>query len=62
MYRYGGEIQPKADKSGNPISYKEYDINPKIKGVNRGNERIVVGSDGKSYYTSNHYIKFIPMK
>jgi guanyl-specific ribonuclease Sa len=46
---------PKTDSNGNPINYKEYDVNPYQKGVNRGTERIVIGSDGKAYYTNDHY-------
>lgn len=49
---------PIKDSKGNPISYKEYDVNPFQKGVNRGAERIVRGSDGKAYYTSDHYKTF----
>jgi guanyl-specific ribonuclease Sa len=52
------EVLPKIDSSGNPIVYKEYDVNPRQPGVNRGSERIVVGSDGNAYYTSDHYISF----
>lgn len=59
--RGGGEVLPKTDAKGNPVSYKEYDVNPFSKGVNRGAERIVRGSDGKAYYTSDHYGSFTPM-
>jgi len=40
------------------VTYKEYDINPKIPGKNRGAERIVIGSDGSVWYTSDHYVTF----
>lgn len=60
--RGGGEFLPTKDNSGSPISYKEYDVNPFQKGVNRGGERIVVGSNGKAYYTSNHYETFTLME
>ena len=53
---------PKTDASGNPIRYKEYDtkINPRLRGTgsNRGGHRIVRGSDGKGYYTNDHYKTF----
>ena len=49
-------------KTGNPITYKEYDVNPQQTGVNRGTERIVIGSDGKAYYTDDHYHTFTPIK
>lgn len=58
--RGGGQVLPKADGSGNPITYKEYDVNPFTKGVNRGPERIVIGSDGKAYFTGDHYGTFTP--
>lgn len=56
--RGGGQQLPKTDAKGNPISYKEYDVNPYQKGVNRGTERIVKGSDGSTYYTNDHYGTF----
>ena len=45
-------------KEGTLITYREYDVNPHIKGVNRGAERLVIGSDGLSYKTVNHYLTF----
>ncbi len=50
-------MRRKKDAQGNPISYKEYDVNPYQKGVNRGTERVVIGN-GKAYYTNDHYINF----
>ena len=60
--RGGGQQLSQKDASGNPISYKEYDVNPYQKGVNRGAERLVHGSDGKSYYTNDHYKTFTPIE
>jgi RHS repeat-associated protein len=60
--RDGGQVLPKEDTRGNSISYKEYDVNPYEKGVNRGAERIVQGSTGRSYYTSDHYKTFTEIK
>ena len=40
------------------INYKEYDVNPYIKGQNRGVERIVIGDDGSVWSTNNHYETF----
>jgi guanyl-specific ribonuclease Sa len=37
------------------ISYREYDVNPHMKGQNRGAERLVIGSDGSAWFTANHY-------
>jgi guanyl-specific ribonuclease Sa len=59
--RQNGQVLPKTDASGNPITYKEYDVNPLMPGVNRGKERIVIGSDGKAYYTNDHYKTFTQM-
>jgi guanyl-specific ribonuclease Sa len=53
----GGQVLPRAG-GGNPITYREYDINPYVKGVNRGAERVVTGSDGSRYYTGDHYQTF----
>ena len=60
--RGGGQRLPQKDASGNAISYTEYDVNPYQKGVNRGTERLVRGSDGKSYYTNDHYKTFTPIE
>jgi guanyl-specific ribonuclease Sa len=43
-------------------SYREYDVNPRAPGKNRGTERIVIEQrTGKAYYTADHYETFIPM-
>lgn len=60
--REGGEVLPRKDANGKPITYREYDVNPTPKaGQNRGTERMVVG-DGKAYYTDNHYKTFTEIK
>lgn len=58
-FRNFEELLPKKMPSGKKISYKEWDIYPKIKGKNRGAHRIVTGSDKKAYYTADHYKSFI---
>ncbi|WP_063124736.1 ribonuclease domain-containing protein, partial [Waddlia chondrophila] len=60
--RGGGQQLPQKDVFGNRITYKEYDVAPYQKGVNRGAERLVRGNDGKSYYTNDHYKTFTPME
>lgn len=40
------------DKS---IDYWEYDIHPKQKNVDRGKQRILRGSDGRWWYTPDHF-------
>ena len=56
------KILPQEDSVGNPIQYQEWDVNPKIRGQNRGTERIVTGSDGRSWYTNDHYQTFTEIK
>ena len=42
--------------------YREYDVNPKIRGRSRDAERIVIEQrTGKAYYTGNHYRTFTPL-
>jgi guanyl-specific ribonuclease Sa len=42
--------------------YREYDVNPKVRGRSRDAERIVIEQDtGKAYYTGNHYRTFTPL-
>ncbi|MCX5729571.1 MAG: hypothetical protein NTZ28_12190 [Nitrospirae bacterium] len=42
--------------------YREYDVNPKIRGSSRDAERIVIEQDtGKAYYTGDHYRTFTPL-
>jgi len=56
--RQGEEVLPKRAPNGVRITYKEYDVNPYRRGVNRGKERLVIGSDGSAYYTKDHYMTF----
>jgi ribonuclease T1 len=51
-------LLPKKDGSGRKINYQEWDVNPKQQGRNRGAERLITGSDGKAYFTKNHYKSF----
>lgn len=50
------------DDKGYKIIYKEWDVHPKIKGVNRGAERLITGSDQSAYYTKDHYNSFIQIR
>ena len=59
--RDASEILPKTTADGTPITYKEYDTTAKVQGVGRTAERVVIGSDGKAYYTSDHYKSFTPI-
>lgn len=53
---------PRTEESGRKIKYKEWDVHPKIKGKNRGAERLVTGSDDNAYYTKDHYNSFIQIE
>ncbi|MFC7597559.1 RHS repeat-associated core domain-containing protein [Terrabacter sp. GCM10028922] len=44
------------------VTYREWDVNPYVKGVNRGPERIVTGSDGSAYWTGDHYETFMRLR
>ncbi|MBL8036248.1 MAG: hypothetical protein JSS38_04325 [Nitrospira sp.] len=45
-----------------PGRYREYDVNPKIRGRGRDAERIVIERrTGKAYYTGDHYRTFVPL-
>ena len=54
-YRNSNDLLPSTDVVGNPITYKEFDVNNRNVGKGRDTERFVVGSDGSVYYTDSHY-------
>ncbi len=56
------KIVPDVGAQGKPIQYQEWDVNPKIQGQNRGTERILTGSDGRAWYTNDHYQTFTEIK
>jgi len=53
---------PKHDSRGRAITYQEWDVNPKVEGVNRGTERLITGSDGSAYVTADHYKTFTKVR
>lgn len=57
-----GQVLPRTDARGNPVTYREYDVRPFRPGVNRGAQRLVRASDGSAYYTADHYRTFIQIK
>jgi hypothetical protein len=57
---YEGRL-PKQDAAGKAITYTEYDVNG-YNGAKRDAERVVVGSDGRCWYTSDHYGSFTEVK
>ncbi len=60
--KHGGkELKAQLKSEGDqniPTSFMEYDVNPKQAGQGRDAERIVVGSDGRMWYTGDHYKTF----
>lgn len=50
------------DDKGRRIRYREWDVNPLRQGVNRGPERLVTGSNGTAWFTSDHYQTFIKVR
>lgn len=55
-------ILPAMTANGKKIRYREYDIKPYVPGKNRGTERLIIGSNGRVYYTPNHYKSFWEIK
>ena len=49
---------PNFDKIGNPLTYKEYDVFFSDSEKTRGLNRFVRSSDGKVYFTDDHYETF----
>lgn len=58
----GGRTFRNRERKLPPGRYREYDVNPRIAGRNRGAERIVIEQrTGKAYYTGDHYVTFLPL-
>ncbi len=53
---------PRITKTGQRIRYREWDVNEKKQGKNRGRERLVTGDDESAWYTKDHYNTFISIK
>ncbi|MGL4745926.1 MAG: ribonuclease domain-containing protein [Dermatophilaceae bacterium] len=60
-YRGGRVFENSAGKlpENSGVTYREWDVNPYAKGVKRGTERVVTGSDGSAYWTGDHYGTFL---
>ena len=61
--RFGNyeHVLPADGADGRRIQYQEWDVHPHEAHVNRGAERIVTGSDGRAWYTGDHYAHFMEM-
>jgi len=45
-----------------PGHYREYDVDPKVSGMGRNADRLVINTDTKqAYYTDDHYATFIAL-
>ncbi len=52
---------PILNKNNQKIGYLEWDVHEKVKGVNRGPERLITSQE-TAYYTKDHYKTFIYIK
>ncbi len=52
------KVLPQADSEGNPIEYTEFTVNPRQPGGHLDGNRIIIGSDGSEYITSDHMISY----
>ncbi|MEQ1562729.1 MAG: ribonuclease domain-containing protein [Nitrospiraceae bacterium] len=58
----GGRTFQNRERRLPPGHYREYDVNPKIRGRSRDAERIVIEqATGRAYYSGDHYRTFTPM-
>ena len=62
IFRNSDEKLPLNTKEGQPIVYKEYDINPASPEGGRDANRVVIGSDGRMYITHDHYASFVEIQ
>ncbi|HJV21324.1 MAG TPA: ribonuclease domain-containing protein [Holophagaceae bacterium] len=53
---------PERDAQGRALRYQEWDLWPKTRGRNRGAERLVTGTDGRAWYTGDHYRTFAEVR
>jgi len=59
----GGKIFKNTEGNLPKGNYKEYDIDAKVKGVDRGPERMTINQDtGEVWYSPDHYESFIKIK
>jgi ribonuclease T1 len=53
---------PLKDEAGESMKYREWDVNPKKQGKNRGAERLITSEDKRAWYTRDHYDSFTEIK
>ena len=61
-YGSNGETKLPMEAGGRRISYQEWDVRRRRDRHSRGAERIITGSDGRAWYTADHYYTFTEMK
>lgn len=59
--RGGGQVLPALTTDGSSITYREWDVNPPGPS-GRDAVRVVTGSDGSAWSTSDHYTTFIQIR
>ena len=55
-------LLPRYNEHRKRIEYREWDVRPRAEGRSRGAERLVTGSDGRVWYSTDHYRTFIEVK
>ena len=55
-------LLPRFDRQRRRIEYREWDVRPRAEGRARGTERLVTGSDGRAWFTADHYRSFREVK
>ena len=55
-------LLPRYNDRRKRIEYREWDVHPRAEGRTRGAERLVTGSDGRAWYTPDHYRTFIEVR
>jgi guanyl-specific ribonuclease Sa len=58
---YEGQL-PRYNARRKRIEYREWDVRPRAEGRTRGAERLVTGSDGRAWYSGDHYRTFAEAK
>lgn len=58
---YEGQL-PRYNVRRKRIEYREWDVRPKAEGRNRGAERLITGSDGRVWFTADHYHTFVEVR
>ncbi len=55
-------LLPRYNEKRKRIEYREWDVHLKAEHRSRGTERLITGSDGRAWYTADHYRTFIEVK